>query len=221
MPASHSLNPLLRKWIWALSFLSVGLMTALLFGLQALSFSTTATSRIRPYAIAYLVPIILITALGGRGAGLLTLFLSCLATAFFLSQPYFSFHIASDRTQVELLLLVTVGLSAIYTVGAGREKAMMLADITGTAEGDAVQRQIRQAAEAVPGVRLLQGCILRRRGVDLYVDLDVVVDENLPQHDGAGHHRRRRAGHLPLKPARLPGQSPRPLTSFPPSPHGC
>jgi hypothetical protein len=182
-PALRPLNSRLRKWSGAISVLCVGLMTMLLFGLQAWLIQYDGHRLIRPYAIGYLVPIILLTALAGRGAGLFTLLLSCLATAFFLAQPYFSYHIASERTQVELWLLLTVGLSAIFTVGAGREKAMMLADISGTTEGDSVLRQVRQTAEAVSGVRLLQGCTLRRRGVDLYVDVDVVVDQDLPQHE--------------------------------------
>ena len=177
------LSPLLRKWSWAISFLFVGLMTALLFELQAYLIQYDGHKLIRPYVIGYLMPIILLTALAGRGAGLFTLFLSCLAATFFLAQPYFSFHVTSDRTQVEMVLLVTVGLSAVYTVGAGREKALMLADINGTAEGNVIQRQVRQIAEAVPGVLLLQNCILRRRGVDIYVDLDVVVDQNQPQRE--------------------------------------
>ncbi len=43
---------------------------------------------------------------------------------------------------------------------------------------------MRRVASAVPGVAALDKCFVRKMGFDLYVDLHVVVDGDLPVREG-------------------------------------
>ena len=157
-------------------------MTVPLFWLQSILCQKDGLRQIRPYGIGYLAPIMLHDRPQRAAGGLRTVFLSCLAAAFFLSQPYFSLRVASARSGVEILMLLIVGLFAVSAIHSSREKALMLADISGTEEAARVVEQMQRAAESVPGVQGLRDCAVWRRGLDLYVEADIVVDDQLSHH---------------------------------------
>jgi hypothetical protein len=176
----RALSPLPAIWVVGTSLAVVVLATVFLYQLQTILVHRYGQAGVRPYGIGFLAPIILMTALGGRRIGLWTLILSCLAFALVLAKPSFGIHRWPIRSEVEIVLLVIVGIFAIGGVGAMRENAAMLADIGGTAEGVEIENQIRQAVEAVAGVDRLHACTIYRRGLDLYIDTDIIVEGDLP-----------------------------------------
>lgn len=161
----------------ALAFLLVGIVTWLLFSLEHYLIAHDHLRSLRPFGVGYFVPIIILTACGGRRAGWLTLLLSGLSAVFFLTKPLFSWHIYTARDCAEIIMLVAVGSLIVMSVEAMRQNTLMFAEITETAEGKVVQDAVRRTALAVPGVSDIPACILRRRGFDIYLDLDVTVAE--------------------------------------------
>src|SRR5690349_14543003 len=86
-----------------LSAALAGLITWLVFEIQAVLSGREGVLYIRPYGIAYIVPVAALTALGGWRYGLLIVVMSLCCSAFFLMEPYVSFQVAHTRDRVELI----------------------------------------------------------------------------------------------------------------------
>jgi anti-sigma regulatory factor (Ser/Thr protein kinase) len=119
--------PRLPRWTaLVLPLFLVGLTTGLLFHVQDLLTQEERGHYVRPFGIGFVVPIALVTLLGGGRAGLLTLLLSVLASMYFLMAPHFSFLVQSPRDYAELVFLSFVGLLAVFGMDAMRKNAEML-----------------------------------------------------------------------------------------------
>ena len=91
-----------------LSFGLVGLTTWGLFHLQEW-LSRLEGGHVHPYTIVFLLPIALLTVLGGRRAGFGTLALCVLTSAYVLTAPRFSLHIHHPSDWAEIVFLMTTG----------------------------------------------------------------------------------------------------------------
>lgn len=112
-----------------LALAAVGLITALLLATQDRLIATTG-EYVRPYGIAYLLPIALITLGWGGGAGGFTLLLSLLSSAYFLMQPRYSLVLAHPRRDaiefVALALAGSVVIVCLEAMRASRERTRTL-----------------------------------------------------------------------------------------------
>ena len=77
--------------------------------------------------------------------------------------------------------LLAAGIIAFNAVRLLRPAVSELLDAAPPKE---LEEQVREAAAAVPGVRGLDKCIVRKHGLDLYVDLHVYVAGDLPVREG-------------------------------------
>lgn len=59
-----------------------------------------------------------------------------------------------------------------------------LAELTDIAPPPGIEQEVRRVAAAVPGVRALEKCFVRKMGFDFFIDLHVMVDGDLPVRDG-------------------------------------
>jgi cation diffusion facilitator family transporter len=71
----------------------------------------------------------------------------------------------------------------IATIGV-RLLGPALHDILDTAPRGAIADSVRNAAAAVPGVIEVEKCLIRKMGLDFYVDLHVGVNGNISVHEG-------------------------------------
>ena len=71
----------------------------------------------------------------------------------------------------------------IATIGI-RLLGPALHDILDTAPRGGIKELVRDAAESVPGVSEIDKCLVRKMGLDFYVDLHVKVDGNISVRDG-------------------------------------
>ena len=94
---------------YLLSPVLVSAATWLLYRLQEYVASQQNGSPTRPYGIVYVVVVWLLTALAGRGPGILTLVLSVFALYAFLVPPVLGFVMPVTRNVVELIVLSFVG----------------------------------------------------------------------------------------------------------------
>jgi cation diffusion facilitator family transporter len=77
-----------------------------------------------------------------------------------------------------------LGASCIILYNAYRQLRPALAELTDAAPPGDIDSAVRRVASAVPGVAALEKCFVRKMGFDLYVDLHVVVDGDLPVREG-------------------------------------
>ncbi len=115
-----------------LSFLLVGLTTGVLLRIQSALMAQEPGHYVRPYGIGFVVPITLLTYLGGSRIGIATLLLSLLCSMYVLMAPRFSLVVHSPRDHTELVFLSSVGLLAVFGVDAMRRNAQLLSEM-GTA----------------------------------------------------------------------------------------
>ena len=84
--------------------------------------------HVRPFGIGFLLTVALMTILGGRGPGILTLLLSGLALTFYLTPLGAGGIIGRPRDIVELVLLICVGGALIRGLESLPANAQLLAD---------------------------------------------------------------------------------------------
>jgi cation diffusion facilitator family transporter len=77
-----------------------------------------------------------------------------------------------------------LGAACILLFNAYRQLRPALAELTDAAPPGDIDSAVRRVASAVPGVAALDKCFVRKMGFDLYVDLHVVVDGDLPVREG-------------------------------------
>ena len=77
-----------------------------------------------------------------------------------------------------------LGAACILLYNAYRQVRPALAELTDAAPPGDIDSAVRRVASAVPGVAALEKCFVRKMGFDLYVDLHVVVDGELPVREG-------------------------------------
>jgi cation diffusion facilitator family transporter len=77
-----------------------------------------------------------------------------------------------------------LGAACILLFNAYRQLRPALAELTDAAPPGDIDSAVRHVASAVPGVAALDKCFVRKMGFDLYVDLHVVVDGELPVREG-------------------------------------
>jgi cation diffusion facilitator family transporter len=77
-------------------------------------------------------------------------------------------------------------LFACAVIGANGYRILWpaLHEIMDTAPQGAIVDLVRSAAATVPGVREIEKCLIRKMGLDYYVDLHVGVDGNISVHEG-------------------------------------
>lgn len=129
-PATESRG---RLWAalagYALSFVAVGLITALLLTIQRRLIAGSG-EYVRPYGIVFLLPIALVSLLWGARQGGFTLLLSLLSLVYFLTPPRYSFVISHFRRDgAELVALALAGgvvILCLEAVRASRERARTL-----------------------------------------------------------------------------------------------
>lgn len=149
----------------------VAATTWLLFSLQT-ALAGVGRHQIRTFDIGYLIPLLVLTVLGGRIAGVLTLVLSAAASAYVLSAPHFSFTITSSRDRIEILLLMLVGCAVVTVAGVFHDALREMADALMEAR---LENQIRSVAGGVPGIGRLHSCTVEKAGLDYHVALSVGV----------------------------------------------
>lgn len=137
---------------------------------------------LRPFDIGYLIPILYLTVLGGRAVGGLTLLLAALASAYVLSDPFFSFHVLHARDRAELLMLLLVGATVVLVAGVFHAALRGLGEALATARADV---RVREAAAEVEGVGRLRSCAVGRRGLDYQVALTISSCPSLPAPEAA------------------------------------
>ena len=74
--------------------------------------------------------------------------------------------------------------SLVILVNAFRLLRPALAEVMDAAPSPALKADVRRAASAVPGVTGLDKCLVRKMGLDLYVDLHIYVDGDLRVREG-------------------------------------
>ena len=156
--------------------LAVTATTLALYAVQIDIVHTEHLQRLRPFSIGYLLPVMLLTALGGRRAGALTLALSAAACSYVLETPHWSWRFGSRQDAVGTGLLLIIGTIIILVMDALRRDAGLLSDVTGRPAAKRVERLVRQAAAAVPGVQGIGDCRLFARGLDYSVVLAVEAE---------------------------------------------
>jgi cation diffusion facilitator family transporter len=77
-----------------------------------------------------------------------------------------------------------LGAACILLYNAYHQVRPALAELTDAAPPGDIDSAVRRVASAVPGVAALEKCFVRKMGFDLYVDLHVVVDGDLPVREG-------------------------------------
>ncbi len=108
--------------------------------------------HVRPFGIGLLVTVAVMTILGGRGPGVLTLGLSALALAFYLTPLGSGGVIGRPRDIVELVLVLSVGGALIRGLEALRGNALLLA------ESEDARARLRAVMDTAPvGVVLSDG----------------------------------------------------------------
>ena len=164
-----------RGWLLLLSPTLVALTTWPLFLLQSMV-GRAEGHVLRPFDIGYLVPILFVTVLGGRAVGALTLLFAAFASAFILSEPYFSIHLLHARDRAELLMLLLVGSSVVAVSGVFHAALRDLGEALAAAQ---IEIAVRAAAAEEGGVGRLRSCVVGRLGLDYHVTLKVTASPGL------------------------------------------
>lgn len=81
----------------------------------------------------------------------------------------------------EIAALVGAGIIALNGVLLARPAIMEITDAAPPAE---IETQVRAVALAVPGVKAVDKCRIRKMGFDFYVDIHVVIDGAISVRDG-------------------------------------
>ncbi len=131
----------------------------------------------RPFSIGYLIPLVLLTFLGGRIVGIFTLALSALASVYVLTEPRFSLHIIHARDEVELIMLLLVGSVLIAVAGAFH---MTLRDMATALSVAKLENEVRQIATEVEEACLVRSCSVQRQGLDYSVVLEAHLCRDVP-----------------------------------------
>ena len=102
--------------------LSLPLVALTTWGLFALQQAMTAREGVytRPYAIGFILPVALMTLLGGARAGVLTLALSLLSTVYILVEPTFAFELYQPRDVAEVVIVGVTGSLIVFSLDAMR-----------------------------------------------------------------------------------------------------
>ena len=104
---------------YPLSLALVGLTTWLLLRLQEWV-TQREGGHVHPYTIVFLLPIALLTVMGGRGPGVFTLTLCALSSVYLLMVPRFSWHIHHPSDWAELGFLLSTGTLLVLGMEALR-----------------------------------------------------------------------------------------------------
>lgn len=130
---------------------------------------------VRAYGIGFLFPVLVMTIVGGRWSGRLTLWLSALATVIFLTPPLHSLVINRLRDGVGLILLLAVGEALVRGLDRIRRKMALVEDVEQSPFTISLLRDARDAGAAAAGVAGLGRCAVRRRGLEFFLDMEVFV----------------------------------------------
>jgi cation diffusion facilitator family transporter len=74
--------------------------------------------------------------------------------------------------------------SVIILYNAYRQLRKSLAELSDEAPPNTIEHEVRAIAESVPGVVDLDKCLVRKMGLEFYVDLHVIVDGDLSVREG-------------------------------------
>ncbi len=162
-----------------LSLLLVGVATWGLHYLQTALEQAEHTKTVRPFSMGFLLPILALTALGGRWFGRLTLALSVWMTALVLVPPAFNLMVHRPRDWAELALLIVIGEAVVRFVDLIRRDMALQEDVDQSPLSRSMLEEAKTFARSVSGVERLGPCLFRRRGVQYMVDMDVYVEGGL------------------------------------------
>lgn len=129
------------------AYLLSPLLVALTTWLLLLTQSTLAHmggGHVRPFGIGFLLAVALLTALGGRGPGVVTLALSVFSLLFVLMPRTISGSIGDARNWTELLFLICVGGLVVLGLEAVRKNASLLA------ESEEARARLRTVMDTAP-----------------------------------------------------------------------
>ncbi|BDI28168.1 hypothetical protein CCAX7_002190 [Capsulimonas corticalis] len=170
IPPHKPLTPYPLWFSLALSPALVAVMTMLLEWVQ--HFLTVRVDHyVRPYGIAYVIPIAVLTAVGGRRVGFLTLLLSLGSEWYFLISPRLSFSVRNQGDWVELGFLVLVGLLVVAGIDAMRRNAQLLASAQAMAAREALINKVNDALGDTDDSDALQETAARELASLLRLDL--------------------------------------------------
>jgi PAS domain S-box-containing protein len=113
---------------YGLALVAVGLVTAPLLAIQHRLIAGTG-QYVRPYGIAFLLPIALVSLIWGARQGGFTLLLCLLSLVYFLMPPRYSFILSHARDAGELVALALAGgvvILCLEAVRASRERTRTL-----------------------------------------------------------------------------------------------
>lgn len=163
-----------------LTLVLVGMTTWALLEMQNALQAREHGIPLRPFTIGYLIPLFIITSLGGKRFGRLAVGLSVLLGLFFLTPPEFTFALARPRDWAELTLLVLVGESLIRGLDSIQRDMALREDVEQSPFTASLIMRAKESACHISGVESVGQCILRRRGIEYYLDVDVFVNGALP-----------------------------------------
>ena len=161
-----------------LLLLTVSLVAATTYALLALQNALLAREQdipLRPFSIGYLVPLFVVTTLGGRRLGRLALGLCALLTVFVLAPPDYTMAWLRPRDWAELALLLVVGEIMVRGVDSIRRDMALREDVEQSPFTASLIAQAKDAACGVAGVEGVGQCALRRRGMEYFLEMDVLV----------------------------------------------
>lgn len=188
-----------KPFAWWQSFpgawlLALGLMAGTTFGLLALQRYVMAQephTYIRPYIGLYILPVIVMTLIGGRLLGLVTLALSAFISLYYLLPPA-GWQVAHRSDWVGMATFVIMGLFLTMSVDALQTKAALIAAaaaarqdntrlILETKEAQARLQSVLEAAQEQRLVKMLPPLWLPELpaqidGLDLSVHYEVMLD---------------------------------------------
>jgi len=173
----YSASPFLRSLI--LSLLLVMLTTWALYALQSALNTGARGPLVRPFCIAYLIPLFVMTVRDGKRMGLITLVLAVAMSVYVLTPPVFSWHIHRLRDWAELGLLLLTGGVVVLGLDEFRRALATRENVEDTPFTTGLLEHAKQAAQGVPGVAVLGPCLLRRQGMQYVMGVDVFADPHL------------------------------------------
>ncbi|MDQ2799105.1 MAG: PAS domain S-box protein, partial [Armatimonadota bacterium] len=129
---------------YSLSPLLVALMTWGLLLVQSFIAHIETTTVIRPFGIGFLLVVALLTILGGRGPGLVTLALSCLSLIFVLTPLGTHDIFRRPRDWTELFFLLSIGGVLVRGLEALHKNELLLA------ESEEARSRLRAVMDTAP-----------------------------------------------------------------------
>jgi serine phosphatase RsbU (regulator of sigma subunit) len=176
--------PLARRPLLAylLAPILVALTTAILGNIQ-FRLMSQANGFIRPFDVAYVLPIMIVTAIGGKRPAAFTLLLSIAAAEIFLidSHTHHMKGVARQASNIELFILALVGMIVATGIDAMRENALAYREARERAAQAGVVSRVEFALRTLPDPAQMQETAIRELGNLLRADRCYFATFDIPR----------------------------------------